>query len=286
LARRVFASSTVENQHMSTHPATPFVRKRIVTRDLSLSVSEFVGDGPDLFLLHGIGSRDVSWWPVVDDLAPHFRLIALDWRGHGGSDKPGAGYSLEDYAQDLDGLFAAYGASRPMMIGHSMGGMVALTWAQSHPYQADRVVIEDSPMRTAANLDDLHRDWIALASSTVEEAANIYAQRYPHWSEEERLRRAESITSTALPVFEEMRTRSIRDAGIDRVELSAGIVSPVLLVHGDVGSGGMLPQQDADRFATAVANATVVRIPGGSHSLHRDHAAEFLAAVLPFLGVE
>jgi pimeloyl-ACP methyl ester carboxylesterase len=263
-------------------PNTPAHVHRIDVGELVLNVTEY-GTGPTIFLLHGIGSREMTWWPVIDRLAPHLHLVIPDWRGHGASDKPSRGYGLEDYARDLDGLITAYGAARPKLVGHSLGGAVALAWARHQPARADRIVIEDSPLRNLPNNAKLFADWIALARSTVDEAAAHYALAYPRWTAAECRRRAESITLTAIPVFEESRDRRVGNDNVDRIAESAAILSPVLLVHGDIESGGMVVQADAERFADTLPNARAVRIPGGSHSLHRDAPEQFLDAVLPFL---
>jgi pimeloyl-ACP methyl ester carboxylesterase len=225
----------------------------------------------------------VSWWPIVDRVASRVRMIVPDWRGHGGSDKPAAGYDVTDYARDLDGLLCVYNLDHPLLVCHSLGGMIALRWAADHPDRARRIVLEDVPMRNLPNPDARFNDWIALASLSLDQAAAHYAAQYPDWTQEECLRRAESITSTAVPVFQELLIRSRAEPDADRIAESVGIQSPVLLVHGDVSAGGMVPQVDADRFAATLPHATAVRILGGSHSLHRDQSSEFLDAVMPFL---
>jgi pimeloyl-ACP methyl ester carboxylesterase len=269
---------------MNAKPQSPATVRRVDVGELALNVTTYPGDGPTVFLLHGVGSREMTWWPVIDRLTPHFELVIPDWRGHGASDKPASGYGVDDYARDLKGLFAACDAGRPKIVGHSLGGMVALRWASRQPARAERIVLEDAPLRNVNGTagQELFAGWIALASGTIEEAAATYAASNPSWTREECLRRAESITLTALPVFAEMRDRNLGIAA-DRVAESAGIASPVLLVHGDVEAGGMVFQEDADRFAVTLPNATAVRIPGGPHSLHRDRPDEFLAAIIPFL---
>lgn len=190
---------------------------------------------------------------------------------------------MHDYARDLDGLLTAYREDRPTLVGHSLGGLVALAWARNQPARANQIVIEDSPLRNRDNAPELFAGWIKLAASTVDQAAVHFAATYPHWSASECRRRAESITLTAIAVFEEMGQRNTSADSVDRVAESAEITSPVLLLYGDIDHGGMVEQVDAVRFAATLANARAVRIPGGSHSLHRDTPEPFLAAVMPFL---
>ncbi|MCA9218912.1 MAG: alpha/beta fold hydrolase, partial [Planctomycetales bacterium] len=101
---------------MCAQPATAATTRIVSTGQVDLHVTEY-GESPEpLILLHGIGSDFSSWWPVVDRLAAHFRLIVPDQRGHGRSQKPDSGYLVPDYARDLDGLIAAYGLDRPKIL--------------------------------------------------------------------------------------------------------------------------------------------------------------------------
>jgi pimeloyl-ACP methyl ester carboxylesterase len=265
---------------MTSQPLAPGTQRRVSVGDVMLAVTEY-GDGPSLVLLHGIGSRGVSWWPVIDALAARFRLIVPDLRGHGDSDKPAAGYLPTDYAADLAGLIDALGIDAPSIVGHSLGGVVTLAWAVAHPDCAARIVLEDVPLRGGSRAAPLFDEWIALASMTVDEATAYYKREHPEWTEEDCRRRAESITATSPAVFTELRGQSVDDG--DRIAMLAGIRSPLLLVRGDVETGSMVVPADAERLAAMVPKARLAHIPGGSHWLHRDQTEAFLAAVVPFL---
>ncbi len=269
---------------MSAQPNTPSITRTVPAGQLNLHVTEFGTDKPPLILLHGIGSDVSSWWPVIDGLAAHYRLIVPDQRGHGRSAKPDHGYLIPDYVADLEGLINAYGIERPAIMGHSLGGLVTLGWASRNPTRAGKIVIEDAPLRTAPDVDGLFDGWIALASSTPAEAAAVYARDYPTWSAEDCWRRAEMITSTHLAVFNEMRAqRGNGNSNEIRIDSLSRIETPALLLYGDTATGGMVSKEDADRFASTLKNGRSVRVPGGSHSLHRDFTGPFLSAALLFL---
>ena len=258
----------------------------VETNGLPLAVTEYepaTPDAPPLVLLHGIGSRAVSWWPVVDGLAAHFRLFAPDLRGHGASAKPATGYLLPDYAADLTGLLDALGFDRPRLLGHSLGGLVAVRWAANHPDRAAAIALEDTAFGSGPHLAPAFDGWLALSQMTVDEAAAYYAREYPHWSAEDARRRAESITSVAPGVFAELRQEAVTPERPDRLDGVVAIRSPILLVHGDPEAGSMLLPQDAARVAAVLPRARLVRIPGGGHNLHRDATGAFLEAVVPFL---
>src|SRR5918997_3463511 len=114
---------------MTSTPQSAGRERTIPAGDVEIAVTEFPNPGrPPVVLLHGVGSRGQSWWPVIDSLAARFHLYQLDLRGHGASGKPSAGYLMEHYAADLDAALGALnlqdGETRVM--GHSLGALVAL----------------------------------------------------------------------------------------------------------------------------------------------------------------
>lgn len=272
---------------MTSEPRTPSRQRRLAGRGATLAVTEYDGDGPPLVLLHGIGSRGVSWWPVVDALAANVRLYALDLRGHGASDRPAAGYLFPDYAADLAAVVDGLDLARPAVLGHSLGGLVALTWAADHPDGAAALVVEDPSLRTVPGILTAFDGWMALNALSVEEAAAVYRREHPDWTDADCRRRAESITAVAPAVFAELRADAAAVLaaadGRDRIAPLAAIRCPVLLVHGDPETGGMVAPADADRLVATLPDVRLVRIPGGGHDLHRERTEAFLAAVVPFL---
>ncbi len=92
------------------------------------------GDGPLVLLLHGFPE---FWWTWRHQLAvlpeAGFRAVAVDLRGHGGSDKPPRGYALVTAAADAAGLIRAMGEANAIVIGHGLGGLIAWTLAAYYP---------------------------------------------------------------------------------------------------------------------------------------------------------
>ncbi|MET8751808.1 alpha/beta fold hydrolase [Streptomyces sp. NPDC004667] len=101
-------------------------------------------DGDPLLLLPALGEAAGDWSPVREVLDRERRVYAVDLRGHGLSDRPGA-YSLELMRDDVIGLLDALGLDRVDLIGHSMGGVVAHLVAQARPWRVVRLVLEDAP---------------------------------------------------------------------------------------------------------------------------------------------
>jgi pimeloyl-ACP methyl ester carboxylesterase len=93
-----------------------------------------MGDGPDVVMIHGMATNLAFWWlSMVLAARSGFRVTALDLRGHGHSSVPATGYTVPDLAGDVVGLMDAAGIERAHLVGHSLGGEVALLIAASQP---------------------------------------------------------------------------------------------------------------------------------------------------------
>jgi N-formylmaleamate deformylase len=243
-----------------------------------------MGEGPALVIIHGITSGRWTWEPVVDELAKHYELFNYDQRGHGSSMKPSRGYALTDFAADLDLVLDHFAIERPLILGHSLGGMVTLEWAIHRPDRAKALVLEESPMRRSSP-DSLgfYEDLLALNAMTPEQAEAAFLNRFPDLEPNLAKKRAISITTMSRSVLTERRDAGLAQDGASVIDSYRGITSPALLVYGDVELGGMVSESEAKSFAATLPNAESVFIPKGNHSLHTGKTQEFLDVVVPFL---
>ncbi|MFL5840740.1 MAG: alpha/beta fold hydrolase [Thermoleophilaceae bacterium] len=117
-------------------------------------------EGPVILLIHGITGSSAQWEPVMDLLDSDFRLVAPDLLGHGESAKPRGDYSLGAYASGLRDLMASLDLPAATVIGHSLGGGVAMQFAYQFPERCERLGLvssgglgrEVSPLLRAATL--------------------------------------------------------------------------------------------------------------------------------------
>lgn len=100
--------------------------------------------GPVVLLVHGITGSSLHWAPVMDLLDSDFTVIAPDLLGHGESAKPRGDYSLGAYASGLRDLLALLGHDKATVVGHSLGGGVAMQFAYQFPERCDRLALVDS----------------------------------------------------------------------------------------------------------------------------------------------
>jgi pimeloyl-ACP methyl ester carboxylesterase len=102
------------------------------------------GSGPVVLLIHGITGNSDQWDGVFPLLAEHFTVLAPDLLGHGRSAKPRGDYSLGAYAVGLRDLMIALGHRRATVVGHSLGGGVAMQFAYEYPVFCERFVLVSS----------------------------------------------------------------------------------------------------------------------------------------------
>ncbi len=107
-------------------------------------VFRVAGSGPPLLLIHGIGDSSATWRSVLPALARHHLVIAPDLLGHGSSAKPRADYSVAAYANGMRDLLSVLDIDRVTLIGHSLGGGVAMQFAYQFPERTERMVLVSS----------------------------------------------------------------------------------------------------------------------------------------------
>jgi pimeloyl-ACP methyl ester carboxylesterase len=260
--------------------------------------------GPAIVFLHGGGLNAHTWDVVCDLLHRDYRCIALDLRGHGDSDWHDEGdYSLEAHADDLAAALGALALRRLVLIGMSLGGAVALTWAARHPDDLLGLVLVDmgpggsrpaGGRRLGAFMQG--PDEFASLDEVVDRALAFNPRRSP-----ERLRRTliRNLRQTAhgtwiwkydrrfpgrafdRAVPEEERRR-IREERTQRLWNAARTIScPALVVRG--GESDMFLDEDAERTAAAFADGRWVTIAGASHTVQSDSPAALSAVLREFI---
>jgi pimeloyl-ACP methyl ester carboxylesterase len=145
------------------------------------------GEGPLLLLLHGITSTSDAWREVMPRLAERYTVVAPDLLGHGRSAKPRGDYSLGAYAAGVRDLLAVLGFERGTVVGHSLGGGVALQFSYLFPQHVERMALvcsgglgkEVHPLLRAATLPGsewvlplLAREWSVRAGDAIREVAS------------------------------------------------------------------------------------------------------------------
>jgi pimeloyl-ACP methyl ester carboxylesterase len=191
------------------------------------------GDKPPVVLLHGLMGSGACWTPLARALEGELDVVMPDARGHGGSSAPEHGYRYDDLASDVVGLVRGLSLSRPVLVGHSMGGMTAAVVASRGGGMIRGLVLVDptflSPERQrevhASDVAEQHRRALALSKSELVAQARA---RHPHRSLEIIELQAEARLKTRLGAFEVLTppNPAYRD-------VVSAIDVPTLLVIGD-----------------------------------------------------
>jgi len=101
---------------------------------------------PPILLMHGITSYSGTWNWLVPDLTERFRVLGLDFRGHGNSDRAGDQYSSSGYVSDALAVLEQVAGQPAIVIGHSLGGVTTAALAQRHPDLLRAAIMEDPPL--------------------------------------------------------------------------------------------------------------------------------------------
>jgi pimeloyl-ACP methyl ester carboxylesterase len=269
-----------------------------------LNVASWEGDGPPVVLLHGVTRRWQDWLSIVPFLTPRWQVHALDFRGHGASDRTPGGYRVADYVPDVIDFLRDEIQEPAIVIGHSLGGNVAASVAAVASELVKGVVLEDPPLEMAGNrinetpFLETFRVFIQHAGSDrpVSEIANVMAEsvvKLPNLAEPKRLgalRDTVSLRSSAAglkrldrEVLEIPIAGQWLDGGDVRRDLQS-IRCPALLLQADFAAGGALPNDHASEMAALLSDGVHIRLPGLGHNLHGMSTEVFLRLLLPFLG--
>jgi esterase len=249
-----------------------------------------LGDGPAVAILHGLFGAGRNWTTIGRSLAARHRVLLFDLRNHGAS--PWAeGMSYPDMAEDLRASLAARGIARAALLGHSMGGKVAMAAALARPEEVERLVVVDiAPLAYPPTL-----------------LGHVRAMRQLDLAGTRRRGEADRRLAAAIPdaaerafllqnlVFAETGARwRINLAAIDRaMPVISGFPSfpagrayggPALFVAG--GRSPYVRAEHGPEIAKLFPAARLVRIAEAGHWVHAEAPAAFLAQIEPFLNGE
>lgn len=254
---------------------------------------------PVLLLVHGIGDSSDTWLDLIPSLAADRIVIAPDLLGHGRSDKPRADYSVAAFANGLRDLIGVLGIERVTVVGHSLGGGVAMQFAYQYPTLCERLVL----VSTGGVGREVHPALRLVAAPNAD--AGLHLLRTPFARPAARLagellrRLGTDIGQDAdqlLRIFDAMPDATSRAAIVrtlravvdwrgqmvtmlDRAYLARSM--PVLLVWGD--RDAVIPVRHARVAHAAMPGSRLEIISGAGHFPHHADSGRFAALLLDFL---
>jgi pimeloyl-ACP methyl ester carboxylesterase len=258
-----------------------------------------LGAGPVVVLVHGLAGTMGTWDPVLEGLSSRRTVVAVDLPGHGRSAPPDGNYSLEAYAGCIRDLLDALGHRAATVVGHSLGGGVAMQFAYQYPQRCERLVLVSSgglgadvsvALRAAA-LPGSERLVALIANRYVIGAATVVGRLAGAVGIGAAASVAESVRACATFADAESRRsffnslrgvidhRGQRVSAIDRLHLMNEI--PSLLVWG--ADDRIIPVSHAHRAHQAMPNSRLEIFERSGHLPHVADPARFVQAVRAFL---
>jgi 3-oxoadipate enol-lactonase len=243
-----------------------------------------VGQGPAVFLTHGVGARRHVWDRVVEQLAPYFRCITYDLRGHGGSEGADQPFGLDEFVADLEALRAQLGIERAHFVGHSLGGMIAPAYAHAH---LDRVK-SVSLISTAAFRSQEAKVNLANFVKRIDDGgpAAIVDTLLDRWFTDRFRQEHSDVVAARKEQVLKLNPRVYREtynvfATAETGPWLSDIKAPVLVMTGefDAGCG---PALNA-KMAKALPHSELRILPELRHSILVEAPDAVGAALLPFL---
>lgn len=154
-----------------------------------IHVLEWSTEGVPLVFVHGFGNTAHIWDDAAPVVAPHYRTLAIDQRGHGDSEHdPEHRYAYEDLARDLEAVTASLEIERMVLVGHSLGGRTCMTFAERNPERlAGLVIVDTGPEHDPRGISRIRSEVEQRGDGTVasrKEYEGILAQHFPASSPE------------------------------------------------------------------------------------------------------
>ncbi|TMR89853.1 alpha/beta hydrolase [Nonomuraea basaltis] len=213
---------------------------------IPLAARDHGGDGPAVLLLHGLGGTLEAWDTLAPLLARKHRVVAVDLRGHGLSgDGP---WEWDAVLGDLEAVVKHFRLDRPAIVGHSLGGMLALMWARNHP--GCPAIVNLDGLRSAendpGNYPGMTRDALDIALDQLQAAfdAQAAAMSHPVPAEQAHMLPQRTLTtrnghSYLRPGPEILTAVRYAPEFRDAIPLLRGVTCPALVVLADRDPAGM-----------------------------------------------
>jgi pimeloyl-ACP methyl ester carboxylesterase len=235
------------------------------------------GSGPPLVLVGGKTSNiDGAWWRYIPPLAKRLKVIALDNRGAGASDKPDASYSTQLMADDALAVLHQAGETSAHWFGLSMGGMILQQLALQHP-DAVRSLILGATHCSGEHPLAADSKIAPAVEGPLRRFANLYDVRFiaahPAWVEEDARHFGKMPLHAIVRQDQAVKQHDVCDRLGD-------IRQPVLILHGR--QDRMVPVARAEELQRGIPNARVQILEGG-HQMHSEQFATVLPLILDFV---
>lgn len=283
----------------------PFQNDKLQARGLSFHVYRWPGTDPDpLVLLHGWGDTGETYQFLVDCFAADRTCIAIDMRGFGRTERPVDGYWFPDYLADLDALLDRLAPDAPIdLVGHSMGGNIAMLYSGIRPRRIRRLVSlegfgmarttpDQAPARYAQWLDEVKQGVDFNVYENYEQLVRVLARRNPRTPRDrlELIARSwgQARDDGKIELRADPKHKRANPVLYSREQAEAcwrAIEAPVLFVLGDQSDlvKRMGDELAETRLRSIYRNLTFATVNDAGHMMHHERPDEVAALIEEFL---
>lgn len=245
------------------------------------------GDKEPIVLVHGFSDNGLCWTPVARALEEKYDVIMPDMKSHGLSARVSEEEPL-DMASDVVELIQSLGLSRPIIVGHSMGAMIAFQVGVRHPDLAKAMVLEDPPWFIIPEGEENKlpapaMDWARqLPYLTLEEIEASHRRDHPTWPDE-MIRIMSESKKQFDPTFMDVIFSSHREGRSEWASTMGAVTFPLLLITGNPELGGIVTGEVTARIQKMNPQVQIKNIPDVGHLIRFDKLDEFMTTLFAFL---
>ncbi len=244
-------------------------------------------DGPILILIHGLGNNSLeNWYELIKRLQHRYRIVSVDMRNHGKSDKPRERFEIGRMADEVAGMMDAVGIDRAAVAGFSMGGMIAQELAHRHPHRVSRMVLMGTTSHHSDKvkvvrwfgfvfgraLERLTGKSLSLFTYRYMMLTGAVPARYDRWYREKTLDRDADLYYEAAFAVINFDSRE----WVGRLDIPALVIISV--------KDQLMPVSWQYDLAGRLMDAEVVELVDGGHEHPWTHADRIAAAMDRFIG--
>ena len=246
-------------------------------------------NGPPLLLMHGLSGNQRTWEPVLPYLMDHYQIITIDQRGHGLSGNPGE-YNIDLMANDAVQFLETVVRQKAFLVGHSMGGRIAMRLAATRGDLLEAVILEDPPLGFGPSIEG-HREvfeyWLQLCRKGISES--VMAKEILEFNgggdEDQAAYKAQTLNQLDPEVLALALDKKLwPGTGIE--EEFCRITCPALLLQSDTACGGVMDEDLGSIEELKAENWTWERFEGVGHSIHYERKEEYCELLREFFNKE
>jgi pimeloyl-ACP methyl ester carboxylesterase len=259
------------------------IMKKTKGDGINIQVAIWEGAGKEILSIHGLTANCRFWDCLANALSPRHKLIAMDLRGRGLSDKPPTGYSIDSHCKDVLALMDDLGLKRPVLMGHSLGAFISLVFAAQTPQRVDRLILVDGGGKLTEtqmarvfagikpSLDRLGKIFHSFEDYLSQMKQAPYLQPWNPFMDKYFQYEVEEVEGG---VRSRVHLKHIEEEAqnlgkVDSAQFYRKVISPTLILRATKGmlakDDFVLPEDIADRMVQEMPNAKRVDVEGVNH---------------------